>query len=312
MKHTILQLFGGLILLAAIATQAHAGAVGICLLPSDFGIGGNTSAEYATGGAGNCVNGFSTSLGSNGVVSPTSLAPGLTTATLTLTQPMPFGGNAVASTTASLDQGVLRDSSNTNGVVGGCGGTCTTTGGRATAESLMSDNVHFTITDGALSAIVTLVAHLDGTIAMEAGANDQSYNISDQFILGGSACWESISGLGDGPCGSQNFGFLTSSFSNQSATGFDFTGTFQVTNGTTDPFFAALQTDCSGGTNCDFSNTASFSLSLPSDVTFTSDSGVLFSQSGVVATPEPGTLGALTAAFLGVIVRKRRSAKSQG
>jgi MYXO-CTERM domain-containing protein len=175
----------------------------------------------------------------------------------------------------------------------------------------MSDNLHFTITDGSGPAIVTLIAHLDSTIGSEAGSNTNNYNMSDQFILGGSACWGSATGLGFQPCGSQNDGFLTSSFTNQSATGFDFTGTFQLTNGATDPVFAALNVDCSGGANCDFSNTAAFSLSLPSDVTFTSDSGVLFSQTGAAATPEPGSFGMAAAALLGVVVRRRRRAKNR-
>ena len=155
---------------------------------------------------------------------------GLTTGTLTLEQPLTFGRTGVASSTASLDQGVLRDPADTQGGIGGCGGTCTSTGGRMIAESAMSDNVHFTITDAANSAIVTLHAHLGGAITPE-GTSGDNYNIFEQFILGGSGCWGSATGLGAQPCLSQNFGFLTSSFTNQSATGFDFTGTFQVTNG---------------------------------------------------------------------------------
>ena len=325
MKHFVLQgagllkdwrakmskLFGGLVLLAALAAQAHAGAVGICLSDSGFGNGNISNAQYATAvvSAG-CIPGFSSGLGSDGVVSPTSLAPGLTTATLTLTQPLTFGGNGVASSTASLDQGVLRDYSDTQGGLGGCGGTCTTTGGRMIAESLMSDNLHFTITGPASSAIVTFHAHLDGGIGLEAGAAP-NYNILDEFILGGVGCWGSATGLGAQPCLSQNAGYLTSSFSNQSATGFDFTGTFQVTNGATDAFLAALNVDCSGGVLCDFSNTAAFSLTLPSNVTFTSDSGVLFSQNPVAATPEPGMFGLAAMALLCMVVLRRRSAKPQ-
>ncbi len=277
----LLQVFGGVVLLAALAAPARADVPGICLLDSGFGNGNISSAQYASGvvSAG-CVDGFSASLGTDGVVNPTSLASGLTTGTLTLDQPLTFGGTGVASATASLDQGVLRDTSDTAGGIGGCGGTCTTTGGRMIAESLFRDVVHFAITDSAASAVVTLKAHLDGSISSEAGSNANNFNIQDNFILGGSGCWESLTGVGFAPCGAQNFGFLTSSFTNQAANGFDFTGTFLVNNGTVDPFFAALQTDCQGGANCDFSNTASFSLTLPSDVTMSSDSGVLFTQIG--------------------------------
>ena len=191
MKHFVLQgagllkdwrakmskLFGGLVLLAALGTQAYAAPVGICLVDSGSGNGNLSEAQYASAivSAG-CIPGFSSSLGTDGVVSPTSLGAGLTTGTLTLEQPLTFGGTGVASSTASLDQGVLRDSADTQGGIGGCGGTCTSTGGRMIAESAMSDNVHFTITDAASSAIVTLHAHLGGAITPE-GTSGDNYNI---------------------------------------------------------------------------------------------------------------------------------------
>jgi hypothetical protein len=303
----LLNVIYGSLLLAVLAAHAHAGPIGICLVSSDTGTS-NSSALYATAivQAG-CVPGFTSSIGPGGAVNPTSLAGGLTTATLSVSQLMPFGGTAVATSTASLNQGVLRDYSDSEGSVGGCGGSCTTTGGTSTAESLMSDNIHFTITNGASSAIVTMHAHLDGVIGFE-GTTAQNYNIQDSFTLGGTSCWESLTGLGISQCTSSNF--LTSSFSNQSASGFDFTGTFQVTNGVTDPFNASLQTSCQGGALCDFANTASFSLSLPSNVKFTSDSGVLFSSAST-ATPEVGTFLMAGVTLLGVGLFRRRNARIQ-
>jgi hypothetical protein len=101
--------------------------------------------------------------------------------------------------------------------------------------------------------------------------------------------------------------WLTSSFTNQTATGFDFTGTFNFTDGMSGLFLAALQLNCGGGALCDFNSTASFSLTLPSDVTFTSDSGVLFSQQGAAA-PEPASLafGGASLAVLGILRRRRK------
>jgi hypothetical protein len=291
----LLKVFTGPVLLAALAAQANAGPVGICILSGAYGGGSVVStAQYASAaGVGGCAGGFNTSIVTGGSVNPTTLAAGLTAATLTVTQSTNLGGDSVAISTADLGQGILRDFA--NGRV------------RATAESVFSDNLHFTVTN-ASSATLTLHAHLDGQLGLS--GNSPNYSILEQFGLGGSGCWGSATGLGFQPCLSQNFGFLTSSFTNQSATGFDFTGTFQVTNGATDPFFAALQIDCSGGATCNFSNTASFSLTLPSNVTFTSDSGVLFTQTS--STPEPATFGVAGAALLCVGALRRRSAKRLG
>lgn len=308
----LLRVLWGPVLLAALAAPASAASFGICIISNTFGIGGFSNAQYATSVVtAGCIPGFSSSIVPGAVTIPTTLPAGLTSASLELTQPMPFGGTAVATSTASLDQGILRAFSDTQGGVGGCGGTCTSTGGRSISEPLMADTLHFTITDAATSAIVTFNAHLGGTISLE-GTSGDNYSISDQFILGGSGCWGSATGLGFQPCLSQNFGFLTSSFFNQSASGFDFTGTFQVTNGASLPFFAGLNADCSGGATCNFSNTASFSLSLPADVTFTSDSGVLFTQTpGGATTPEPGTFGVAAAALLGVGILRRRAKRQR-
>ena len=280
----LLEVFCGLVLAAGLAPQAHASQFGICLLPTSFGTAGWSSAEYATLSFGGCAAGFTQSLGTGAVLSPTSLATGLTTAALTLSQPMSAGGVAtgtvVASSSASLDQGVLHITANSEGGLGPCGGTCMWTGGRSSPEVLLEDTLHFTITNGASSAIVTFHVHMQGTVGLEGGATTPGYGTNTTWTIGpGVGCWQSqAGGYGSGfqPCTSGNGGFLTSSFSNQSATGFDFTGTFSVTNGQANTFFATLQADNSGGAFND--ETASYSLSLPSNLTVTSDSGVLFTQ----------------------------------
>ena len=313
MKHVVgsevLKVLWGPVLLTALAAHANAGTFGVCLLSTAFGSGGASNAEYASANiTAGCNPGFFPSIVGGGSVSPASFAPGLTAATLTVTQPMPFGGTAVAISTASLDQGVLREESDTAGPLGGCGGTCMTTGGRAIAESLFGDSLTFNVSGGG-SAQITVNAHLDGTIGFTAGSSANNYSIQEQFALGGSGCWGSATGLGFAPCGSQNFGFGGPLFTSQSATGFDFSGTFTVNDGQTLPFYAALDADCSGGANCNFSNTALFSLTLPSNVTYTSDSTVLFTQP--VTAPEPGSLGVIGAGVLAVGVLRRRIGKHQ-
>ena len=308
----LIKISWGLAMLAGLASQARAGTFGICLLPGLIGTGGSSSAEYATVNVGGCGIGFSSSLTPGAVLSPGPLGPGLTTATLGINQPMSAGGvdtgTVSAISGASLDQGLLRVYGDSEGFLGSCGGSCLTTGGRTFPEALLEDTLHFTITDAASSAIVTFRAHLDGIAALGSGATGAGYSVTETWGLGGGGCWESLGGgdgNGFGPCLSGNGGYISSSFSNQTATGFDFTGTFSVTNGQSSIFFATLQEDCAGGALCDFSNTASFSLSLPSDVTFASDSGVLFTQQQSDA-PEPGTLGlaGVVVVLLGVLRRR--------
>ena len=75
---------------------------------------------------------------------------------------------------------------------------------------------------------------------------------------------------------------------------------------------------CSGGTNCDFGNSAHLNFELPTGVTFTSASGLLLSGLGgsggdggggtVPAVPEPGTYALMLAGLglTGWFVRRRR------
>lgn len=303
------RVLGGLLLLAGFASHAQAGTFGVCILPAVSTQLGTSSALYATAivEAG-CNPGLTTSLQPGAILTPGSLAAGLTTASLNLSQPMTSGGTAVAIATASIDQGALHLYADSQGTLIGCGGTCLGTGGSAFPEALFDDTLHYTITDAAPSAVGTFHAHLDGSIGLEGG--NGNYSLTDSFIFGpGSGCWGSQTGLTPGPCGSQNYGWLTSSFSNQTATGFDFTGTFSITDGSSGLFLAALQLGCSGGALCDFSNTASFSLTVPSNVTWTSDSGVLFSQQQS-AVPEPATFGIAGLALAALGILKRRSRRS--
>jgi hypothetical protein len=304
-----LNVFWALLFLAGVASQARAATIfGVCVLPAVQTQLGTSSADYSnTTGVSGCNGGFTTSLQPGAVLTPASLPSGLTTASLTLTQPMTSGGTAVATAAASLDQGALHLYGDSQGTLIGCGGSCMTTGGSAFPQAYIEDTLHYTISDAAPSAIGTFHAHLDGVIGLESGFGN--YGISETFLFGGaSGCWQSDTGTGFQPCGAQNYGWLTSSFTNQTASGFDFTGTFNITNGMSGLFLAGLQMNCGGGALCDFSNTASFSLTLPSDVTFSSDSGVLFSQQAS-SVPEPATFICAGAALtlLGVLRRRKKA-----
>lgn len=84
-------------------------------------------------------------------------------------------------------------------------------------------------------------------------------------------------------------------FTNTSQGGFNYSGTIYVTNGEAIGLTSALALACVSSEVCDFSHTAALSFVLPGDVTFTSDSGVLLTQTGGSTAPEPASYALLGA-----------------
>src|SRR5579863_8660780 len=88
------------LLLAGLAIQARADTFGICDSEAASGGANVSNATYSTSASTGCAPGFNSSLATGGSVSPTSLGAGLTTASLTVDQLMPFGGTAISTSTA--------------------------------------------------------------------------------------------------------------------------------------------------------------------------------------------------------------------
>ncbi len=239
------------------------------------------------------------------VTSPAGMPAGLTTASLELSNAQ--GNHALAS--ASLDQGIVR--ARADGGLGLVGIISRNT----FANAEMHDGVTFHISDNAVDALVGVHVHLDG-IESGAGLGVGGYNASMPFSFGGSFQYISqiINNGNQGYTfnGNANFppsGWDSYTITNDSLFGFDFNGMIRVTNGLRDPFNMGLQLNCYDNTSCDFSHTASVTLTLPSDVTFTSDSGVfLTARSTSGGVPEPATWAIMLVGFAGVgsALRRRR------
>lgn len=184
---------------------------------------------------------------------PDPMPEGLTTGSMTLiSYNYPAGGT----TFADLEQGIV--------------GTSAFAGPRAFDDSGLYDNLHYTITDGAPFAPITVNFSLRGSSGAEEGGNCIN---SLQLGLGGSIDY--YSNTNPPSFGHQAYGWETPEFTNESEGGFDFTGVVNVIDGQNVPARIWLQSDCSSAS----ANFAGWlSLTLPDNVRFTSDSGVFLSQ----------------------------------
>ena len=204
-----------------------------------------------------------------------------TTASEQLNLSSPSGQSATAFGAGNLSTGTV--SSLTSG----------SSGAEGVSTVSIQDNVHFTVA-GANSATVTPIqitwtfdGVLSGPFLGFAGAPVAAQS---SLQLGGTvSASEDIFGGPPALTSVGASGWVSSTFSSQTASLVQFTGVFDlVGSATTLPLLLSLQTDASNGDMADFSHTSRVGLILPSNVTFTSDSGVLLTSNGTT-TPEPST-----------------------
>ncbi len=302
---------------AALAQAALPPGVGVYLQNSLNAIGSSSYASsgtvsiYSAGGLQVDPTPYNYAL-----TSPNTMPLGLTTATLSSGgSNIPLGHAAAeASATADLAGGILRSATSTSANVPyrQVGPVST----RVITTSAMQDYVTFAVAS-AQGADVVFTTHLDGSYVL----SDPYYgngNAQVQVIFGAASFGYSghadVSGSiyghhTDSPHGRGLDGWTSYSFSNETPTGFDFTGTMHVTDRERMQMFAGLYLDCAYS-SCGFGNTARVGLHVPNGVSFTSDSGVFLTGASPVApVPEPETWALMVAglAVVGRTVRRGRN-----
>jgi hypothetical protein len=177
----------------------------------------------------------------------------------------------------------------------------------ATASAMLKDSLTFNIA-GASSSTVTDIGvtfTVDGNVTY---ANGSGAELTDSMLFGGANIDYVYDSAGSDPNHIVEVGGWASyDITSESADSFVLSGVYALTGSSdvlTTQLLLSLQ--CQGDASCDVSHTGAISLSLPSNVTFTSDSGVFLSQPLTTATPEPSYAGLLGLGFAGTLLVARR------
>ena len=245
-----------------------------------------------------------------GSVTPTSIAPGLTSASLNVSAP-----NGSVTSSGGLASGAFHlaasSSSDPTDFTG------------SLWNDAMNDVLTFHVAGGG-SASVRLSLALDGSVSVPIVVNNSaSYNQTVGLSVTGaamtvqagqSAVWYPgpfsappvLSSTPFAYTSSQNYGFTDTSLTNVTTSGFDWSGTLSVTDGEQVDFELTAGGGVSEGATADFSNTLQFSLAdLPSGVTYTSASNAFLTAGSTSAVPEPAPLGLLALGAGGLWTTRR-------
>jgi len=254
---------------------------------------GSATADYNASGTG-------ASFSASGTSSSSGTAGTTGTATSAHDQSVSYGVTAgitsTAQAAADLASGSVHlsaiDNATCNGACVGsppvpcaCGGAIPNFASEEAIADL-SDRLHFTL-HGANSALITVNFTIDGKFVPTSSYAGGGLLTSLQ--LGGVAHFNlNQVGLGTPTVASDSSGWVSGSWITATPSLAQFQGTYQL-NGPSVDLALVLTTlaQCGDGMTCNFLDTGSISLGLPSNVSFTSDSGVFLTAA---QTPLPAAL----------------------
>lgn len=310
---------------AGVVTSAHAGyLVGTSVAIGYYGGGDGAVNSYNFNEFGgtfgptgaysnfNCGLGYSLDTCSGGVSGTTSAATNLTAsssgATMSYSSYNQFANNG-SYNPAMTQSGAARANLATGTLgVSGTGSINGTTGGSTQSQAAIADTLHMTAAGAPADIRITFTTEGLLTPAGQTIPNIQP-SVGTALTFGG-ASYNSVidtSGTYQPQVGSTSAsGWVSYGFSPDSPGVLTFSGLYAIPEGETDiTIDADMLLNAGLGGSADYYDTGTISMVLPSNVTFTSNSGVFLSQSGQSDVPEPGSL-AIFAAALGLLRWKRR------
>jgi hypothetical protein len=185
----------------------------------------------------------------------------------------------------------------------------------ATATAILKDSLTFNVA-GANSSTITDIGvtfTVDGLVSYAASAAAQLNEIIT-LGCGTSTCGEISYGFNGGSNQIiEDGGWVSQNIISESADSFIFSGVYAL-SGSSDvlPIELELKAECQGDASCDLSHTGAVGFTLPSNVTFTSQSGVFLTQPLTTATPEPSYAAVIGLGIGGIVMLTRRRQHRRG